>query len=42
MGLGLAIVKSIAENFHGRVWFETESDTGTAFYLAIPVYMEVV
>ncbi len=42
MGLGLAIVKSIAENFHGRVWFETQTNEGTTFYLAIPVYMEVV
>jgi signal transduction histidine kinase len=38
MGLGLAIVKNIAENFSGRVWFETEIGKGTAFYLEIPVY----
>ena len=38
MGLGLAIVKNIAENFQGRVWFETEIGKGTTFYLEIPVY----
>ena len=37
MGLGLAIVKNIAENFLGRVWFETEIGKGTTFYLEIPV-----
>ena len=38
MGLGLAIVKNIAENFNGRVWFETTPGVGTTFYLDIPVY----
>jgi signal transduction histidine kinase len=38
MGLGLAIVKNIAENFSGKVWFETEIGKGTTFYLEIPVY----
>ena len=38
MGLGLAIVKNIAENFSGRVWFETEISAGSTFYLEIPVY----
>ena len=38
MGLGLAIVKNIVENFSGRVWFETELEKGTTFYIEIPVY----
>ena len=38
MGLGLAIVKNIVENFSGRVWFETELEKGTTFYVEIPVY----
>jgi signal transduction histidine kinase len=38
MGLGLAIVKNIVENFAGKIWFKTELDTGTTFYIEIPVY----
>jgi len=38
MGLGLAIVKNIVENFSGRVWFETDLEKGTTFYVEIPVY----
>jgi signal transduction histidine kinase len=38
MGLGLAIVKNIVENFSGRIWFDTELDVGTTFYIEIPVY----
>ncbi len=40
MGLGLAIVKNIVENFNGRIWFDTETDQGTTFYLEIPVLEE--
>jgi nitrogen fixation/metabolism regulation signal transduction histidine kinase len=38
MGLGLAIVKSIAENFNGKVWYETRLNEGTTFCFGIPVY----
>ncbi len=38
MGLGLAIVKNIAENFNGRVWYETAIGEGTTFYLEIPAF----
>jgi two-component system, NtrC family, nitrogen regulation sensor histidine kinase NtrY len=40
MGLGLAIVKNIAENFNGRVSFETKQGVGTNFFLEIPVHDE--
>ncbi len=40
MGLGLAIVKNIAENFNGRVSYETAINEGTAFFLEIPVYTD--
>jgi two-component system, NtrC family, nitrogen regulation sensor histidine kinase NtrY len=38
MGLGLAIVKNIVENFAGKIWFETDTEKGTTFYIEIPVY----
>jgi nitrogen fixation/metabolism regulation signal transduction histidine kinase len=41
MGLGLAIVKNIAENFNGRVWYETKQGAGTNFFLEIPVFEEI-
>lgn len=40
MGLGLAIVKNIVENFSGRIWFDTELEVGTTFYIEIPVFEE--
>jgi two-component system, NtrC family, nitrogen regulation sensor histidine kinase NtrY len=40
MGLGLAMVKNIIETINGRIWFETKSNVGTTFYVALPVYSE--
>jgi signal transduction histidine kinase len=37
MGLGLAIVKNIVDNFGGNIWYETELQKGTTFYVEIPV-----
>ncbi len=36
-GLGLAICKSIIESFGGDVWFETEPDKGTTFFVELPL-----
>lgn len=33
MGLGLAIVKNIIEGIGGRVWFETQENVGTSFFV---------
>jgi len=33
MGLGLAMVKNIVEGCGGLIWFETEKDTGTIFFV---------
>ncbi len=36
-GLGLAIVKTIAEQHSGRVWVESQPNTGSVFTIALPV-----
>ncbi|MCW3084965.1 MAG: hypothetical protein JWP12_2331 [Bacteroidetes bacterium] len=36
MGLGLAMVKNIVETANGRIWFETKSNVGSTFYVALP------
>ncbi len=37
MGLGLSIVKRYVENANGKIWFESNSDTGTTFYIEFPL-----
>ena len=34
-GLGLAIVKHIIEKHQGQLWFETEQNKGTRFYIRL-------
>jgi two-component system nitrogen regulation sensor histidine kinase NtrY len=36
-GLGLAIAKQAIEQMNGRIWFETQVDKGTAFYIELPL-----
>ncbi len=40
MGLGLAMVKKIVETAGGQIWFETETEIGTTFYVSLPLYAE--
>jgi signal transduction histidine kinase len=35
-GLGLSIVKKYTELMSGRIWYESEKDQGTSFYLEFP------
>ena len=35
-GLGLAFVKNSIENAGGKVWFETQVDKGTTFFITLP------
>jgi nitrogen fixation/metabolism regulation signal transduction histidine kinase len=37
MGLGLAIVKNIVNNSGGKIWFETNEDIGSTFYIQFPI-----
>src|SRR5713226_8104496 len=35
-GLSLMIARKIVEEHEGRIWFETEKDTGTTFSIELP------
>jgi two-component system, NtrC family, nitrogen regulation sensor histidine kinase NtrY len=41
MGLGLSIVKKYIESASGRIWFESEADKGTVFYIELPLMYTV-
>jgi two-component system sensor histidine kinase VicK len=36
VGLGMSIVKTIVEWHHGKIWFDSEEQKGTTFYIEIP------
>ncbi|MEM1322484.1 MAG: tetratricopeptide repeat protein [Bacteroidota bacterium] len=36
-GIGLTICKNIIDKYDGRIWFESEPDQGTTFYMSIPL-----
>lgn len=35
-GVGLAIVEKIVKRLHGRIWAESEENSGTTFFISIP------
>ena len=41
MGLGLSIVKRYVESSNGRIWFESEADKGTTFFIEFPLMYTV-
>lgn len=41
-GLGLYIVRSVAEKVGARVWFESEEDKGTTFFVLFPLKEETI
>jgi signal transduction histidine kinase len=36
-GVGLALCKNIAEKYHGKIWFESEVNEGTTFFVELPL-----
>ncbi len=38
MGMGLSIVKSIVLDTGGKIWFESEENIGTTFYIEFPLF----
>ena len=38
MGLGLAMVKNIVINSGGQIWFESEENQDTVFYISLPMF----
>ncbi len=40
MGLGLAISKNIIDATGGQIYFKTQTNKGTSFYIELPIYKE--
>ena len=36
-GIGLALAKKWIEEFGGKIWFETKVNSGTTFYIELPL-----
>jgi len=40
MGMGLALSSSIVRSLGGKIWYETEADRGTTFFVSLPLMPE--
>lgn len=40
-GLGLYFTKHLAEECGGRIWFESEENKGTKFYIELPIFKKI-
>ena len=40
IGLGMYITKMIVELHKGKIWFESEKEVGTTFFISIPISIE--
>jgi signal transduction histidine kinase len=40
-GLGLPLVKKLVELNNGKIWFESELDKGTTFYILLQKYKNI-
>jgi two-component system sensor histidine kinase VicK len=36
-GLGLYITKSIVDYVHGKIWFTSEQNKGSTFFVSLPI-----
>jgi len=41
-GLGMSIIKTIVEWHSGKIWFESEENVGTTFYIELPKEQQVL
>lgn len=35
-GLGMSVIKALVELHHGRIWFESQENKGSSFYIELP------
>jgi len=40
IGLGLAMVKRIMDDLNGEIWFESEENIGTSFFVSFPIHRQ--
>ena len=36
-GIGLFATKNIIEKHHGKIWFESKDESGTTFFILLPI-----